>query len=62
VLAEIRRFKADNKLALSAEITLAKITTLEPELIDGVLEEINAAGKVKDVQVSKGEFKVEAVK
>ena len=62
VLAEIRRFKADNKLALSAEITLAKITTLESELIDGVLEEINAAGKVKDVQVSKGEFKVEAVK
>lgn len=62
VLAEIRKFKADNKMALNAEIAAAKIRTLEPEMLDDVREELSEAGKMKKIEASQGDFRVEVVR
>jgi len=61
VLTEIRKFKAEKKMALNADISAVKIRTLEPELLETVREELVEAGKAKKIDVSQGEFKVEVV-
>ncbi len=61
VLTEIRKFKAENKMALNAEISAVKVRTLEPELLADVKEEIAEAGKAKKIETSQGDFRVEVV-
>ncbi|VVC72132.1 Isoleucine--tRNA ligase [uncultured archaeon] len=59
ILSEIRRFKADKKMALNADVACVKVSAPEEKLVSLIEEEIREAGKAKQVQVCKGEFKVE---
>ncbi|MCX6775402.1 MAG: valine--tRNA ligase [Candidatus Micrarchaeota archaeon] len=62
VLSEIRKFKMSQKLSLNTELSSAKIKVEKPEQLDSVKEEIEAAGRIKKIEISKGEFKVELKK
>ena len=62
VLSEIRKFKMSQKLSLNTELSSAKISVEKPEQLDSVKEEIEATGRIKKIEISKGEFKVELTK
>jgi len=56
VLSEVRKFKMSNKLPLNSQLSYAKITA--PEELDEVREEIEAVGRIKKIEIAKGEFSV----
>jgi valyl-tRNA synthetase len=58
ILSEVRKFKMSNKLPLNAELSSAKIKVEKPEQLESVKEEIEAVGRVKRLEVLKGEFSV----
>jgi len=62
ILSETRKFKMSQKLSLNTELSSAKITVEKPEQLDSVKEEIEAVGRIKKIDISKGEFKVELKK
>mgnify|MGYP005848942325 CR=1 FL=1 len=59
VLAEVRKFKAGNRLPLNADVSLVRIRTPEPERVEQIREELEAAGRARKIEVSRGDFKVE---
>ncbi|MDD5317700.1 MAG: valine--tRNA ligase [Candidatus ainarchaeum sp.] len=61
ILSEIRRFKAEKKMALNAEVACVKVSAPEEGLVALVEEEVREAGKAGKVEVCGGEFKVEVV-
>jgi valyl-tRNA synthetase len=58
VLSEIRKLKMGQKLSLNTELSSAEIKVENPEKLEHVKEEIEAAGRVKKMEISKGEFSV----
>jgi len=58
ILSEIRKFKMGQKVSLNTEISSVKIKVEKPEQLDSVKDEIEAVGRVKKVEISKGEFSV----
>ena len=58
ILSEIRKFKMSQKMPLNAEFSSIKIKVEDPEQLAGVKEEIEAVGRVKKIEISKGEFSV----
>ncbi|PKP56885.1 MAG: valine--tRNA ligase, partial [Candidatus Altiarchaeales archaeon HGW-Altiarchaeales-1] len=63
VIEAIRKFKGDNKLKLSEEISEVKIyrkqDATEAKFIEECIIDIKKAGKVKEVEIFDGNFKVE---
>jgi len=62
VIEAIRKFKGDNKLKLSEEISNVKIYRKQDatgKFIDECVIDIKKAGKVKEVEIFDGDFKVE---
>jgi len=63
VIEAIRKFKGDNKLKLSEEISGVKIyrkqDATEAKFIEECIIDIKKAGKVKEVEIFDGDFKVE---
>ncbi|MBI4399724.1 valine--tRNA ligase [Candidatus Micrarchaeota archaeon] len=58
LISEIRKYKADHQMALNSEIEKAEITLPKDQLasLKEIEEEINAAGKIKNIQAKEGEF------
>jgi len=58
ILSEVRKFKMSNKLPLNAELSSLKVKVDNPEQLERVTEEMEAVGRVKKIDISKGEFSV----
>lgn len=58
LISEIRQMKAKNKLAQNAEIAKISISLPEP-LPELLVAELKAVAKIKEVEMKKGDFKVE---
>jgi len=62
VIEEIRKFKGNNKIKLSEEISNIKIYVkkdIEKSFINECIDDIKKSVKVKNVEILEGEFKVE---
>jgi valyl-tRNA synthetase len=58
IISEIRQYKAKNKLAQNAELERIVITL--PDKLDPLLiSELKAVAKIKEIDMKKGEFKIE---
>jgi len=62
ILTEIRRFKAERKMALNQEISKVSISAPKEQLalLPLIEEEIRAAGRAKEILASEGGFSVSA--
>lgn len=58
VLSEMRKFKMSKKLPLNSQLAHASITVPEPKQLEEVREEVEAVGRVRKIEISKGEFSV----
>ena len=58
ILSEVRKFKMSQKLSLNTELSSVEIKVEKPDQLEPVKEELEAAGRVKKIEVSKGEFSV----
>ncbi len=64
IIAEIRKFKAENKLPLNADVEKVSLSLSKDEekMLKLIDEEIKAAGRAKKIETHEGEFKVEVSK
>jgi valyl-tRNA synthetase len=61
ILAIVRKFKSDNNIALN--VPVKKLTVIsDVKKLDKAFDDLKAVTKAEDIELKKGEFKVEVIK
>ncbi len=59
IVGKVRQFKSENKLSLKTKLESIKITSPNLDFISASADDIKAVGSILDLELEKGEFKVE---